>query len=715
MIAFCCPACQKKVSARDEQAGKKARCPGCGRAVSIPAPTTEGAPLRAEDRPVQATVPYEARILPPSDVNGTQGGALPDPSLTDFLAPSQSDDELGRLGKYRVLKVLGHGGMGIVFLAEDPKLNRNVAIKAMLPALAASASAGKRFLREAQAMAAVKHDHIVTIFQVDEERGVPFLVMELLQGESLDDRLKRESKLPPAEVLRIGREIAEGLQAAHETGLIHRDVKGANLWLEAPRGRVKILDFGLARAASQEGVLTQEGAIVGTPAFMSPEQARGEPMDARSDLFSLGCVLYRVAAGKTPFKGKDAISTLLAVVNEQPRPLAEIDPDMPESVSELVMALLAKKPADRPASAKAVVEVIAGIEGGASPRTSGHRSPQPKQEEGKRVVSSAGRGLLSARNRYVLTGAAVAVVLAVLVVTLRIRKELLVANVPEAGMSMLVDEEERAANDTKKVGLVDMAWRRHVASLSAVKQADAVAAKLKECNPGFDGKVEPVIEGGKVTELRFLADRVTDVSPVRALTGLRRLDCRGSWGVKAQLADLTPLGGMELTHLICSNTKIVDLTPLKGMKLTDLDLGSGKVTDLAPLKGMPLTSLDVGYTAISSLTPLADMPLTKLVCRVTNIADLTPLRNMKLTMLDCWASRGIADLTPLKGMPLTYLACAETSVTDLSPLKEMPLKELQCDFKPERDAAILRSIKTLEKINEKPVKEFWKEVDAKKP
>ena len=157
-------------------------------------------------------------------------------SLTDFLAPPQADDELGRLGKYRILKVLGHGGMGVVFQAEDPKLKRSVAIKAMLPTLAASASAGKRFLREAQAMAAVEHDHIVRIYQVDEERGVPFLAMEFLKGEPLDERLKRDEKLPLAEVLRIGREIAEGLAAAHATGLIHRDIKPANIWLEAPRG-----------------------------------------------------------------------------------------------------------------------------------------------------------------------------------------------------------------------------------------------------------------------------------------------------------------------------------------------------------------------------------------------------------------------------------------------------------------------------------------------
>jgi serine/threonine protein kinase len=166
-----------------------------------------------------------------------------------FLAPPQSADELGRLGSYRILEQLGAGGMGVVFLAEDPQLRRKVALKVMSPALAAEATARQRFLREAQATAALHHDHVITIYQVAEDRGMPFLAMELLPGESLEARLRREGRLPLSETLRIASEIAAGLEAAHEQGLIHRDIKPANIWLEARRGRssrVKILDFGLA-------------------------------------------------------------------------------------------------------------------------------------------------------------------------------------------------------------------------------------------------------------------------------------------------------------------------------------------------------------------------------------------------------------------------------------------------------------------------------------
>ncbi len=280
----------------------------------------------------------------------------------DFLAPPQNPGELGRLGPYHVLKVLGVGGMGVVFQAHDPQLERMAALKAMLPVLAAGALARQRFLREAQATAAIKHDHIVTIYQVGEDRGVPFLAMEFLEGEALSARLKREGRLPVGEVLRIGREIAEGLDAAHQRGLIHRDIKPANIWLEGEHRRVKLLDFGLARSVGDNSQLTRQGAMVGTPAYMSPEQAAGRPADARGDLFSLGCVLYRMAVGVLPFQGADAISMLVAVSTESPTLPLHLNQDVPAPVSALIMRLLSKKADDRPASARAVVDAIQDIE-----------------------------------------------------------------------------------------------------------------------------------------------------------------------------------------------------------------------------------------------------------------------------------------------------------------------------------------------------------------
>ncbi|OYW13248.1 MAG: hypothetical protein B7Z55_17155, partial [Planctomycetales bacterium 12-60-4] len=194
-----------------------------------------------------------------------------------ILAPAESAEELGRLGDYRVFRILGRGGMGVVFDAEDVRLHRRVALKVVSTSIAQNPNAKARFFREARAAAAVEHDNVIVIYQVGEDRGLPFLAMPLLQGETLADRLQRERRLPAAEVIRIGREIAAGLAAAHERGLIHRDIKPANLWLDWRSGRVKILDFGLARdlVALDEPSLTQSGAIVGTPHFMAPEQAEG--------------------------------------------------------------------------------------------------------------------------------------------------------------------------------------------------------------------------------------------------------------------------------------------------------------------------------------------------------------------------------------------------------------------------------------------------------
>jgi serine/threonine protein kinase len=285
----------------------------------------------------------------------------------DMLAPPQAPGELGRLGTYRVLEMLGAGGMGVVFKAEDVRLQRVVALKAMLPALASDPANRERFLREARAAASIDHDHVVTIHQVDEDRGVPFLAMQFLEGEPLDQRLQRDGRLLVAEAMRIGREITEGLAAAHDRGLIHRDIKPANIWLQAPRDRVKILDFGLARAAragSDSQHLTQQGAIVGTPAYMAPEQVRGTNMDCRCDLFSLGCVLFRMCTGRLPFDGADTLAILMALATHTPPRIDRLNPEVPGPLAELVVRLLSKRPEGRPASAHAVAEALAEIEKG---------------------------------------------------------------------------------------------------------------------------------------------------------------------------------------------------------------------------------------------------------------------------------------------------------------------------------------------------------------
>lgn len=286
-----------------------------------------------------------------------------------FLTPAQAPDEIGRLGSYRVLKLLGEGGMGLVFQAEDLHLQRPVALKVMKAEAARNPAARQRFLREARAAAALKHDNVITIYQVAEDRGVPFLAMEYLRGQSLDQWLCRHKPTVP-QILKLGREVAEGLAAAHARGLIHRDIKPANVWLEAPHGRVKILDFGLARTTSGDDLhLTRTGTILGTPAYMSPEQARSEKVDGRSDLFSLGVVLYRLCTGAMPFAGDTVMAVLASLLTTEPAPVRNLNPEVPEALGTLVMQLLAKRVEDRPQSARAVVDAIQRIRPGLAHRT----------------------------------------------------------------------------------------------------------------------------------------------------------------------------------------------------------------------------------------------------------------------------------------------------------------------------------------------------------
>jgi hypothetical protein len=274
-----------------------------------------------------------------------------------FLGPPQGVGELGRFGPYRVLRELGRGGMGIVFLAEDSRLGRRVALKVMRPALAATPLARQRFLREARAIAGLTHDNIVSVFQAGEEGGLPYLLMPVLHGETLEARLAREERLPPAAVARLGREVADGLQQAHENGLVHRDVKPGNVWIEEGTGRVKVLDFGLVRVADEAGALTRPGALLGTPCYMAPEQiepAGTFPLDHRCDLFALGCVLYRACTGKAPFQAPGVSATFWAVLHHEPLPPRSLNPDVPQALSDVIMQLLAKDPQRRPASAAAV-------------------------------------------------------------------------------------------------------------------------------------------------------------------------------------------------------------------------------------------------------------------------------------------------------------------------------------------------------------------------
>ena len=595
--------------------------------------------------------------------------------------------------------------MGVVFLAEDTQLRRSVALKAMLPEIAEKDTCRERFLREAQAAAAIEHDHIVTIHHVGEEGGVPFLVMPLLKGESLDDRLTSKDRPDLAEVLRLGREIAAGLAAAHAHGLIHRDIKPANIWLDGGAdSRVKILDFGLARPAQDETHLTHSGVIVGTPSYMSPEQASGKVIDGRADLWSLGCVLYRLCTGRLPFTGTDMMAVLLQAALEPPTPPCQLNPDVPPALDDLVMRLISKEPKDRPASAQAVVDEIRTLErrliAGSSEATTQSLSA-PNAPPRRRLLVAAlvllFGGLVAGGIVYVQTDKGLLKIetldddVQVLVeqngklvkvldkkngTEVVLRSGEYTVRVGEANKNVKVEPTAlritRGVTSVAKITrvrstddpIVDTEldkWIISVQKMPPARQVRAVMEKLREFNPDFDGKEEKSrldVEAGTVVELAFWTDHVVDIRPVRALSKLTTLTCAGS-------------------------------SP-----------GKGKLASLAPLKVLPLKELNCSFNPeLASFAPLLGMPLERLDCTATQLSDLAPLA---------------------RGLPLVTLKISGTRVSDLSPLKLLLLKELKCDFKPERDTSVLKSCWTLEKISGTgvepgatmlPAIDFWKQHD----
>ncbi len=277
--------------------------------------------------------------------------------IKGWLDPTDDPQSLGRFAGYEIVGIVGHGGMGIVLKGFEGSLHRYVAIKVLAPRLATNGTARQRFAREAQATAAVRHDNVIAIHRVDDWHGLPFLVMPYVAGISLQKRIDTQGPLTVEQALRVGVQIASGLAAAHAQGLVHRDIKPANILLELGVERITITDFGLARAVDDASI-TRTGIIAGTPQYMSPEQAQAGQIDARSDLFSLGSVLYTMVTGRPPFRGLGSFEVLQKIVDRNPRPIREIEPTVPEWFQQIVSKLHSKKPSDRPSSAGEVATLL---------------------------------------------------------------------------------------------------------------------------------------------------------------------------------------------------------------------------------------------------------------------------------------------------------------------------------------------------------------------
>ncbi len=321
------------------------KCPRCRAALEQ---------LAGNDRWWSETV--EVLVDSQAATTTTHDSSLP---RVDWLAPilEQRGDGLGMLDRYPVTSLIGQGGMGVVLCAMDEELNRPVAIKVLSPHLAGVGAARARFMREAQAAAAIVHPSIVPIYSVVTSARLPYLVMPLVSGGNLQQRIDREGPLELSEVLRIGTQVADGLAAAHRLGVIHRDIKPANLLVEQGNGRVLISDFGLARVLD-DASMTCSGMIAGTPQYMSPEQARGETLDARSDLFSLGSLLYALSTGRPPFRADNPLAVLKKITETAPRPIHHVNERMPEWMNRLVSKLMTIRADDRIPSAAEASELL---------------------------------------------------------------------------------------------------------------------------------------------------------------------------------------------------------------------------------------------------------------------------------------------------------------------------------------------------------------------
>jgi serine/threonine protein kinase/Leucine-rich repeat (LRR) protein len=683
--------------------------------------------------------------------------------LTTFQAQQVAANKTKALllGNYLLIDKIGAGGMGQVFKAEHRRMKRAVAIKMLPKAMLKDPAAAARFQREVEAAAKLSHPNIVAAYDADEANGVHFLVMEYVAGNDLSVLVKKNGPLPVGKAVDYILQAARGLEFAHQKGVIHRDIKPANLLLSSD-GTVKILDMGLARIesdgnAATQAELTGTGAVMGTVDYMAPEQGLStKHADARADIYSLGCSLHYLLIGKPTFDGETVTAKLLAHHNSPPPNLCDVRSDVPKQVQTIFAKMVAKKLEDR---YQTMTEVIADLEkcqGGlssSSPSATVKTSSSPDAHTSD-ITAAFGNRLLQSiplperyeepeskgppwRNTKLLVGAGAAGFLCLLlgvIVIFRNQKG------EEVGRMALPDgtSVEVQTSGPKAAPVVPgkpittfkdpafQAWMKEVQAMPAEEQVKAVAKKLMELNPGFDGKlsgytgVTPSVEKGVVTHLGIVTTDVADISPVRALAGLKKLNCDGiPIGI---LTDLRPLSGMQLIALRFNHTQVSDLSPLVGMPLDSLECSATKVTDLSPLVGLPLTDLYCGGTGhkIVDWSPLGRMRLTKLslygtsgrlpdlaILRDTSIVDLNiggiafrslaPLAGMRLKSLAA-INVPIDDLSPLAGMPLESLILTQTRVLDLSPLRGLPLARLYLSDTAVSDLAPLADCKALSSV-----------------
>jgi len=662
-------------------------------------------------------------------------------SALSFLEPSEKPGSLGRLAHFEVLEVLGNGGFGTVVKAFDEKLHRFVAIKLMSPLLAATSAARKRFVREARSAAAVRHENVIAIYAV-EDQPIPYLVMDYIAGRTLQQKIDATGPLELLDVLRIGRQIAAGLAAAHAMGLIHRDIKPGNILLEDGVEHIKITDFGLARAADDASI-TQSGFIAGTPMYMAPEQAQGEPTDQRADLFSLGSVLYTMCSGRPPFRAANTMAVLKRVVHDTPRPIREIIPEVPEWLCELISGLHSKNPADRTTSAQDLSDLfarrLAELQGSgntpAAPVVSKSAEATAKAPQEISKPARAIRWLKFFKGRW-------SVIVAVLVtlfgsvglteaigvtdfhgtvIRLLSPEGTLVVEVDDPGVSVKIDAADIVITGA---GMKEIRLQPGQYLVEATKNGKLVSQELVNVTKNGRRVVRVSREAPPATKIATPSPEVSAWERVvAALSAAEQVRAVG-----ARLKELNPnfegtlvptIENGVVRELVFNTDDVTDISPVRGLtrlrslKCTGFGDRNSPLTDLSPLSGLPLRTLVLAKGELFDLSPLKGMPLTEFKCYGTRVDDLSPLRGMKLRVLDCDSTK-VRDLSPLKGMPLEtfvlsrkaedltalagmntleHLYFEGTTISDLSPLKGMKLTTLTMCTNPVSDLSPLKGMK----------------------
>ncbi len=596
------------------------------------------------------------------------------------LDPPRDPGQLACLDRFEVLRLIGSGGMAFVLLARDPTSQDLVAVKLLKPELRTNRRSVQWFLVEARHMSRMAHPNGMPVLEVSDRSEAPYFVLPYAQRGSLAGLLRDGRPLERSTILRVARDVAEGLAYAHGKGLIHRDIKPSNILL-VQDGRARVTDFGLSRTLYTDPDLdVRLSHCIGTAPYMSPAVAAGHAEDTRCDIYSYGAVLYEMLTGRRPYEGESGGEVVDAIIAGPPRPIRRLNPQAPPPLVAVAEGAMARKLRNRYAEMGDVLADIRRIEAGKRPL--GPHDASGNQPKPRHWLLALGIFLPV----LLLAGALAAV--------LGATDQRRPPNGQESGpLEMPVAEPGRPRTGAPSP------------QPPAFTPNDLHAA-LKAQNPDYNGHATCIIRHGRPIEARVDSCNLQDLSPLKGL-GLKRLSCQ-----RNRISDLSPLRGMELEELFCQYNRISDLSPLRGMPLIGLRFRNNRVADLSPLRGLPLRHLHfsnnragdlrplrgmriehltISANGVTDISPLAGMPLEVLAAGNNRISDLSPLRSMELEHLNVQTNR-IEDISVLQGMPLVGCSCDDNAIESLEPLRGAPLVLLECGRNPISDLAPLQGM-----------------------